>query len=156
MGLANLFIRPFEKYFRPPILDTPISTIRLPAPGLTVTVCVVSFFIITSGFVFCFVNGMPMTGYYRDENGHPTMTWIAKNGLSSQYLAEGLIASGTYSLGALSLIAAFYEMNKNAAEMTEIDRFFVGFAYTAPIWAYAGFNVFHMKIPSYFPKFSSR
>ena len=96
---------------------------------------------------------MPMIGYRRNENGQIVSSWIDPNGLSSQYLAEGMIASMMYSLGAGAFIAAFYLMTKRG-NFTGVDDALCVYAYSCPVWPILSFLVFHQKIPSYFPRFS--
>jgi hypothetical protein len=153
MGLSEFLLIPFRRAFRPPVLNTPFSTIKMPSVVLTLPICGISFFIITSGFVYCFVTGMPMVGYSRDESQRIVASWISPNGLSSQFLAEGIIAAMTFTLGAASLIVAFYEVMKPEKDKSEFDRFLTYFAYSAPFWQFAALQVFRMKIPAYFPTF---
>lgn len=155
MGFSELLLYPFKKHFKAPILVTPVSTIKLPPTGVTVTLVFLSFFVIVGGFIYCFVNGIPMVGYRRDQHGNPVPSWIDPNGLSSQFLAEGMVASMIFSLGALSIMCAFYVMNKSKKEKEgEFDKYLRGFGYTAPLWTFLAFQLFHIKIPNYFPYFS--
>jgi hypothetical protein len=127
----------------------------MPNISLTLGLCIASFFAITSGAVHCFVTESPMMGYSRNEQGKIVASWMM-GGVSQQLLAEGIIASLTYSLGACSLIVAFYEITKPEKSKTEIDRYLAAFAYSAPFWAFCSFQVFKMKIPSYFPSFGKK
>jgi hypothetical protein len=154
MGLSEFLLIPFRRGFRPPALDTPFSTIKMPSVILTLPICVISFFIITSGFVFCFVTGMPMVSYTRDEHQNVVSSWISPHGLSHQFLAEGIVAALTFTLGAASLIAAFYELTKPEKDKTDFDDFLKMFGFTAPFWQICALQVFRMKLPSYFPTFT--
>lgn len=153
MGFSDLLMRPFEKYFNPPALNTPVSTIKWPNIYYSTIVLFASFLIITSGTIFCFVNGMPMIGYRRNEQGQIIASWIDPNGLSSQYLAEGMIASMIFSLGAGSFITAFYLLRKKG-KRTGVDDALALYAYSCPFWPILSFFVFQQKIPSYFPRYS--
>jgi hypothetical protein len=135
------------------MLDTTVSTIELPRLSFTLLITLLSFLVITSGFVFCYVNGMPMVGMTRDQHGNYKSMWISNQGMSSQFLAEGLVAAMAYTCGACSLIAAVYELEKDEADKTEVDNFLEMFAYTSPIWGILAFFVFNMKIPQYVPVF---
>jgi hypothetical protein len=153
MGLSDFLLAPFRRFFCPPLLNTPFSTIKMPPLFLTTLLCVGSFFIIASGFVFCFVTKMPMVGYARDEQGNIVASWISPNGLSHQYLAEGIIASMTFTLGAGALLASFYEMTKDESKKDDWDNLLTYYAYSAPFWPLLAMAVFRMKIPSYIPTF---
>jgi hypothetical protein len=154
MGLSEFLLIPFRRRFRPPVLETPFSTIKMPSVALTVPLCGLSFFIITSGFIYCFVTGMPMVGYTRDEQQRIVAAWISPNGLSHQYLAEGIVVAFTFTLGAAALIVSFYELTKPEKDKTELDHFLTMFGYTAPLWEFFALHIFRMKIPSYFPSFT--
>lgn len=153
---SDFLLLPFKRWFRPPILETPLSTIEIPKTYITVPLCLFSFFVIASGTVYCFVNKMPMTGYIRDDRGRIIPTWIDRHGISNQYLAEGLIAALAYSIGACSLIAAYQVLGKSDEEMTGVEVALKMFGMSAPVWAMCAFWIFHEKIPSYFPMFSPR
>lgn len=153
MPISDILMYPFQKFFNPPLINTPMSTIKWPNIYLSTSLLFASFFVITGGFIYCFVNQMPMIGYRRNENGQIVSSWIDPNGLSSQYLAEGMIASMMYSLGAGSFIAAFYLMIKRSP-FTGFDEFLCIFAYSCPFWPILSFFVFHQKIPSYFPRYT--
>ncbi|OHS94070.1 hypothetical protein TRFO_39737 [Tritrichomonas foetus] len=153
MKFTELLLLPFQRFFKPPVLHTPLSTIQWPNIIFSTCLLFVSFLVISGGVVFCYVNGMPMIGYHRDQSGQIVSSWIDPNGLSSQYLAEGIIASLMFSLGAASFMAAFFVMTKKG-KPTEIDRLLNIFACSAPVWPIMSLFVFKQKIPSYFPAFS--
>ena len=152
--MKALLRKPFENFFQAPELETPLSTIKMPSTWVSMPLMLLSFFVISSGIVFCYVNGMPLTGYYRGPDGNPVWTWIDENGLSSQYIGEGLLASMIYTGGACAFIAAFKVLEKRksggAAWVWKV------LAYSIPVWILASFQMFHRKIPSYFPTFRSR
>ena len=153
--MADLLLLPFTRWVRAPVIETPISTIQMPSTYISVPICVLSFFVITSGTIYCFVNNMPMSGYYRDDRGRIRSTWMSE-GLSNQYLAEGLVAALTLSAGACALIAAYQVMGKEDEELTGVEMSIKWFGVSAPLWAFFTFHVFRMKIPSYFPMFAAR
>ena len=154
MGVFSLLERvlmlPFEKLFVPPVLKTNLSTFPWPNIYFSMFVVFISFIVISSGTIFCFVHGIPLFGYQMTPYGIVT-PWISDQGLSSQYLAEGLIAAIIYALGALSLLSGFYLMNHN--KTGEFQNILQVFSYTAPLWVMMSLWIFRMKIPSYFPTF---
>jgi hypothetical protein len=150
MTIQDLLLFPFRKYFRAPGLDIPFSTIKMPRVWLTVTLCLGSFFVITSGYIYCFVSGTPMVGYSRDQFGGILQTWISPS-LSSQYLTEGIMAAIIFTMGAGSLIAAFYAIHIPEKQQSELDHWIALFGYTCPVWQVFALVLFRMKIPSYFP-----
>lgn len=154
MGIPELLLKPFKKWFKPPVLETPFSTIELPRVSICMTIIFASFFFIYGGFVFCQVRGMPLSGYIRGRDGKPVLSWI-ESGLNSQFLAEGIISSIIVSCGALSLIAAVYLLQKDEP-FNEIDGALEKFAFTAPIWCFSSYIMFNQKIPSFFPSFTTR
>ena len=154
MPLSEILLIPFKKYFKPPVVETPFSTIKMPSIYITVSLVFLSFFVIVGGFIFCYVNDMPLFGYARNQNGQIYQTWIDTHGIGSQLLAEGMLCSLTYSLGAASLIAAFYAMT-HEKEKSDFVKFVGYFGCSTPIWMFLAFQIFRMKIPSYFPKFNA-
>jgi hypothetical protein len=150
MTVQDLLLSPFRKYFRAPVLEIPFSTIKMPQVWLTVTLCLASFFVISSGYIYCFVTGMPMVGYSRDQYGTIVQSWISP-GVSSQYLAEGIIAAIIFTMGAGSLIAAFYIIHIPEKQRSDLDGWIASFGYTCPIWQILALVLFRVKIPSYFP-----
>ncbi|KAH0794324.1 oligosaccharyltransferase complex subunit OSTC-like [Histomonas meleagridis] len=155
MPLSETLLIPFKKFFKAPVVETPISTIKMPSTAVTTTLVFISFFVIVGGFIFCYVNNMPLFGYARNQNGQIYQTWIdTQGGLSSQLLAEGILCSFVYTLGAASVIAAFYAMShEHDKDKGEFVKFMGLFGCSTPIWMFLAFQLFRMKIPSYFPKF---
>ena len=155
MTLKNLLLKPYLKWFKPPTLDTPFSTIKLPSPFVSMGIIFSSFFIIVGGFVFCTVRNMPLFGAVRGNDGRPILSWIDLGGLNSQFLAEGIISSFTFTAAALSLISAYYLLDKNYKpnEYTGILRFL---AMSSPLWCFFSYVIFHAKISSFVPSFTTR
>jgi hypothetical protein len=152
MSLSRLLLAPY-RFFRPPTLRTPFSTLKMPPLFLTALLCAASFVVVASGFVFCFVSGIPLVWYSRDARGAVVAEWISPNGLAHQYLAEGIVAALTFALGAGALLSAFYEATKREREKGGADRWLAAFAYTAPAWPLIALLVYRLKIPSYLPRF---
>ena len=151
MTISEKLLLPFQKFFKPPTINTPFSTIKMPSTIITVSLVFASYFVIVGGFIFCYVNGMPMTGYSRNEKGQIIHTWFSQGGLSNQYLGEGIICSIIFSLGAASMIAGYYAICHQQDKDNEIVKIAEFFGCTTLIWAFIGFKLFNMKIPSYFP-----
>ena len=150
MTITEKLLYPYKKWFNPPKLDTPFSTIELPSIKVSMIIVFFSFIVISGGLVFCWVQGIPLIGYIRGQDGQPVFSWVDNSGLSSQFLAEGILASLVYSLGSLSLMAAYYVFtnpNKNDIFFNLVNAF----AHTAPIWGLFSLMLFRTKIGSYFP-----
>jgi hypothetical protein len=153
MGFSDILLAPFRRLFCPPLLSTPFSTIKMPPLFVTTLLCGGSFAIIASGVVFCFVTNMPMVGFLSDGQGKVVPHWISPNGISHQFLAEGIIASMTFTLGAGALLAAFYEIMKEDDKKSDIDRILTFYGYSGPLWPTLAMAVFRVKLPQYFPTF---
>lgn len=152
MGLKNLLLKPFRSSFKAPTINTPMSTIELPSVKFCMALISISFIFIAGGIVYCWVQGSPMMGYIRRrEDGKITLSWYDNNGLGSQFGGEGIIASSTYTLGALSLLAAVYVMKNGHTEDDLTDTVLYFFALSAPVWPILSLMVFQTKIPGYFP-----
>jgi hypothetical protein len=147
MGLGEWLLVPFRTWFRAPRqVDTPFSTIKVPPTQILVTLVFGSFCIITSGFVFCLVRGMPMMGAALDRDGRPFMTWMSGDGVSGQFLAEGIIAAMMFACAAAAFIAAYVILRKPDNELTEFDQYLRYFSFSAPFWCLLSYRIFQAKI----------
>jgi len=155
MTIKETLLKPFSRWFKAPSLDTPFSTIPIPSPKMSMVIVFTSFFIIVGGFVFCTVRNMPMFGAVRGNDGRPVLSWIDLGGLNSQFLAEGIIASMTFTCAAASLITAYTFLDKQR-KPTQFDSLLRSFAMSSPIWCLLSYMIFHAKISSFVPKFTSR
>lgn len=155
MGFTEFLLRPYQKWFNAPEIEIPFSTIPMPDIKITTVLVFASFFIIVGGNIFCFVNGIPTYGYERGQDGKPVLVWISSNNLSYQFVAEGVIASMVFSVGAGAMIAMFYVLNKKG-ELSEIENVLKYYAATAPLWILVSLILFRVKIPSYAPSFTAR
>lgn len=155
--MPDFLLTPFKKWFKAPTIETPFSTIKLPPLGVIITIIFASFAVITSGFVFCVVRGMPMMGYTRGRDGKPKASWIDLHGLSNQFLAEGIVAAMMFSLAAASLISAVYILSKpESEELSDIQEALKKFAYTSPLWCMLSYQIFSMKFGSFSVRFTAR
>lgn len=155
MGLTEILLKPFQKWFNPPLVSTPFSTIILPPSTITITLLVSSFFIICSGIIFCYVRNMPMVGAIRRPDGGVSLSWIDLGSISNQFLAEGLIASALFTISACSIISSLYIMQVRRP-LSEIEKLLKFYGYSSPFWCFCSFLIFRAKIPSFFPIFHAR
>ena len=155
--MPDILLTPFKRWFRAPVIETPFSTVPVPSTPILMSVIFFSFGVITSGFVFCVVRQMSMTGYIRGANGRPVVSWIDLTSLSNQFMAEGMVAAIMFSLAAASLIGAFYILSKDENEkLTDVESFIKNFSYTAPLWCLLSYEIFHMKFRAFTPSFFPR
>ncbi|KAK8895094.1 hypothetical protein M9Y10_023536 [Tritrichomonas musculus] len=155
MGLSEILMKPFQKWFNPPIINTPFSTITLPPSFITISLLITSFFIICSGIIFCYVRNMPMVGAIRRHDGSVSVSWIDLGSLSNQFLAEGMIASLLFTISACSIIASLYIIQCKEP-LSEIQKILKVYGYSSPFWCFCSFLIFRAKIPSFFPMFHAR
>ena len=149
MGPTELLLLPF-RVLRPPVLETPFTTIPLPPLKVTGPILFLSCLVITSGAVFCFVTNAPLFAHTWDRFGQPSMTWVARNDPSHQCILEGAVFAVTVVLGGLSGVAAFATVTaKRKWKRTLAYAYALRLAYTFPVWALLMFEVFTAKIPSY-------
>jgi hypothetical protein len=154
MGLSEVLLRPFQTFFRAPILNIPISTITVPPVPFLMVITFGSFCIITSGTVFCFVRGIGMVGHVRGRDGHPVVSWMDTQGVGSQFGVEGLIAAMMFSASAASFIASIVILQKpEDEELSEIDQVMRNFAFSCPLWCLLSFWIFSAKVGSFRPSF---
>jgi hypothetical protein len=150
---ADIFMAPFRKWLKPPALETPFSTIALPRPSILIISVFCSIFVITSGFVYCVVRNIPLTGYVRGRDGKAIVSWM-EPGLSGQFLAEGIVAALSFSCSAASFICAFYILRKDPSEpLTALEETMRKFAFSAPIWCFLSYHIFSTKLGSFSVKF---
>ena len=152
----SFLLAPFRRWFKPPVLETPLSTIPVPPISVLMVLIFASFSVITSGFIFCLVRGMPMTGYIRTKDGGYRISWIDLNSLSNQFLAEGIVAAFMFSLDAASLISVCYIMSKDEDEqLSDWEAIVKKFAYTSPIWTFLSYKIFSAKFRAFSIRFSA-
>jgi hypothetical protein len=152
--LGETLLVPFRKWFRAPQqVDTPFSTIKVPPIQLLVVLIFASFCVITSGFVFCVVRGMPMMGYTRNREGKPVASWMSSDGISSQFLAEGIIAAMMFACAAAAFIAGYVVLRKPQKEWTEADQYLRYFSFSAPFWCLLSYRIFSEKVGHFSVKF---
>lgn len=152
MGFIELLLKPFNKWFLPPVVNTPFSTIKLPPAFVTILLFFVSFFVICSGTIFCYVRGMPMVGGVRTNDGRVVPSWIDVGNISNQFLAEGMVASFMFTVAALSIITGIIVIQIKG-ELSDFQYFLKLFAYSAPFWCFCSFSIFNAKFQSFFPSF---
>lgn len=157
MKLSELSLLPF-RYLSPPTISTPFSTIRVPPTPVTMGIVFASFIFISGGFVFCHVKGMPAAGYVRGRDGKVYSTWIDYGNIGNQFLFEGIVASSLFSLAAASIMSAFVILLRDDDERSEKNKndfysILEKFAMSSPIWCILSYAIFHMKIPSFSPRF---
>jgi hypothetical protein len=151
--MPEFLLAPFRRWLKPPVLDTPISTIAVPRPLLLMVIIFISFFVITGGFVFCWVRGVPFSGYVRTRDGRSALSWMEGSG-SSQFLAEGVVAGLFFSASAASFICAFYVLGKPPGEpLTDLEATLRKFAFTAPLWCIVSCYLFKIKFGGFSPTF---
>ena len=150
MTKKDFFLKPFRKYFHPPAINTPISTMEIPPIPLCMTIIAFSFIIITGGFIYCWVHGVPMFGGRRTYDGRIVASWYDASGLGSQFLAEGVISSCVYTIGALSIFCAVFELG-GGVKNPFLNLLLRVFSFSAPVWVLLAFLLFRVKIPSYSP-----
>jgi hypothetical protein len=150
--LSDILLAPFLNIFCPPLIETPFSTLSVPTVHLTLPACLISFFLIVSGVVYCSVTEAPWIGYIPTENDEPSISWIAVGDVETQFLTEGLVAGIFLSFGALSLIALFYEASK--VDLRKRSRVLRSCGMSAPFWIFATFVIFRLKVPAYLPSFT--
>ena len=150
MTISETLLKPYKRWFHPPKLDTPFSTIQMPSIKFCMVIIFISFIVISGGLVFCWVQGIPLVGYVRGNDGQPVFSWVDNSGLSSQFLAEGFLASLVYSLGSLSLMAAYYVFTNKDKDDVFIKAL-TAFSYTSPFWGIFSLMLFRTKISSYLP-----
>jgi len=141
------------RVMRPPVLETPITTIRMPSTNVTVPLLILSFFVIIGGVVFCAVTRAPIMSLHRNDQGRVVASWMSKNDVSHQCVAEGIVFAAVVTLGALSAIAAAVVMREQRTGLA--FAYLERFAFTLPIWVLLCFEVFVMKMPSYTLDFQS-
>jgi hypothetical protein len=154
MGIVDSLLAPFRKWFCPPVLNTPMSTIPIPPPlPLMILVCA-SFCVISGGCVYCIVRDIPMTGYTRTRDGKNAVSWIDMHGISSQFMSEGIVIGMLFCSAGVAFMCALCALKKDVAE-TPLDEFVKGFGYTAPLWCFLAYYVFNLKVPSFRPSFTA-
>lgn len=155
MGASEFLMKPFQKWFCPPLVSTPFSTIVLPPSIITITLLIASFFIICSGIIFCYVRNMPMVGASRRPDGSVAFSWIDLGSISNQFLAEGIIASALFTISACSIISSLYIIQCKG-KLSEFEKLLKIYGYSSPFWCFCSFLIFRAKIPSFFPLFHAR
>lgn len=156
MKFSELALLPF-RYFSPPIVSLPFSTIKVPPTPISMGIIFASFIFICGGFVFCQVRGMPTSGYVRGNDGKVYHAWIEYGNVGNQFLMEGIVAASLFSLAAASIISAFFVLSRpNNGNNSELYRFLEMFALSSPVWCLFSYLIFHLKLPSYKPKFHPR
>jgi hypothetical protein len=154
MSLQNLLLTPFRLFFRAPVLQTPFSTLKIPPISFLMSITFISFCVITSGTIFCFVRGIGMIGYTRNRENQVVTTWIDSQGVSSQFGIEGWVAALMFSLSAVSFIAAIVVLRKpKDEELTDLEESMRRFAFSCPFWCVMSYLIFSAKVGSFRPKF---
>jgi hypothetical protein len=145
MGLSDALLFPFRRFFCPPLLTTSFSTIKVPGVTVLMFLTILSFSVITSGTVFCFVRDIPMIGAIHTNNGiRPS--WIDNQGIHSQFGTEGWVAAALLSFSALAFIAAAAAARKPDGEPpAEFDAALRIFGFTAPGWCFLSYVIFRTK-----------
>jgi hypothetical protein len=147
MGLSDFFLLPF-RILLPSILETPMSTIRLPSTLLTMLLVIVSFSAIVGGAVYCYVRHPPWTESVVDRTGAKQNVWICQNRLGELVQIEAVIVGIVFGLAGLSLIAAFSALTaRNRTGF--IYAYVYRFGFTFPVWAIITFIIFKMKLRSW-------
>jgi hypothetical protein len=150
MKFSEALLVPFRYLGRPPVLETPMSTIPLPSSRFTTPLVIASFFACVGGFVYCYVDHSPMWDMRGQSRGQTARSWVARGDLSHQVIMEGIVISTILSMGGLSLVAIFTAMTRKKKDRTGlIYSLIYRFGFTLPIWAFLAFEVFRAKIPSY-------
>lgn len=136
--------------FKPPVLNTPFTTIPLPSTKLTVPIVLTSFGVILSGIVFCYVNKARYWGQTWSPDGKVVKSWLERNSLSNQCWMEGFVVAVVSVMGGISAIAAYYAMSTPKKQRKGVLYGYIeAFGHTIPIWALLLFEVCSAKIPSY-------
>lgn len=154
--MSSKLLIPFRRWFRAPVVDTPFSTISVPSVWIVMSIIFISFSVITSGFVFCVVRGMPVSGPIRGKDGKPVLSWIdVGGGISNQFLGEGIIAAIVFSLSASSFIASYYILTREPTKgkPEEVNQYLRKFAFTSPLWCFLSYHIFTWKLGSFSIKF---
>lgn len=142
--------------FKPPILNTPFSTIPLPPTKVTIPLILASFGIILSGIVFCYVKKAKHWAQAWGPNGKIVKTWLEKNTLSNQCWIEGFVVAVISVMGGISALAAYYVMSTPKKERKGVLFGYIeAFSYTIPVWALLLYEVCAAKIPSYTVDFNA-
>lgn len=149
MDFKGLLLFPF-RYLKPVPLNVPLRTIKVPPPSFCLFLILVSYFFITAGTVYCYVHGHGLLGMVRGPNGRIVPSWFDNQGLGSQFLAEGFMASTIYLLGALSFLAAIYSFTAEN-KRSNMCVLCSAFSLTCPIWGILSIMLFRVKVPSFFP-----
>ena len=148
--IKNILLKPFE-LLNPPRVELPTGFIQIPSLKLVMPIIFISFAICAGGVIHCFVNGMPLLGVIRRPDGKIVESCFSNYGLGSQFLAEGLIATGVYTLGSLSLLSAVYVIKNENRKDTTLYKIVFGFSVFSPIWILFSIMIFRCKIPQYNP-----
>ncbi|OHS96670.1 hypothetical protein TRFO_09826 [Tritrichomonas foetus] len=145
---SRILMLPF-KILYPPVLETPISTLKLPKPIFTMTLVFISFFVVIGGFVFCYIHNSSFMATSYDENGKAEVKWYHDD-LDNQSITEGIIVSFIYCFSGFSAICAFLALtHENKKSLSYKMLYRIGC--TLPIWMIAAFEMFHVKASYYFP-----
>lgn len=148
---TKFLMLPF-KILYPPLLNTPISTIELPRVIFTMPLVFISFFISFGGFVFCYVNHASFYDQSPDRQGRTHTQWYRRE-LMDEVVFEAIIVGAIFSSISSIAICAYYALsNKNTKSFSY--KMLYRFGCTLPIWILLGFQMFHLKIPQYFPRFT--
>lgn len=148
---SNVLMFPF-KFLFPPILNTPISTIKLPNIFITTFLVFVSYFLSVGGFVYCYVNKSTFFNVYSDQNGKVHSSYF-QEGIQSQNIFEALVVGAVYSSTSCIAICAYYALTSKSRKSLSYKMLY-RIGCTFPIWLILSYELFVIKAPHFFPGFS--
>ena len=149
---SRMLVSPFHIFY-PPVLNTPVSTLKLPKHQITTFGVFTSFFVIISGLIYCFVNKQKFFFQDYDLNGKPQLRWYTRS-VSDQVITEGLLNGFASCMCGFSLICGYYALtNSNVRTLKYKMMYRIGL--TFPIWIILLYELYHIKIPYYIPSLLS-
>ena len=147
----DILMFPFRFLF-PPILNTPVSTIKLPNIIITTFLVFVSYFLSVGGFVYCYVNKTNFFGEVRDRDGNIHQSYF-QDGISSQNIFEALVVGAVYSSVSCIAICAYYALTSKSRKSLSYKMLY-RIGCTFPVWLILSYELFVLKAPFFSPGFA--
>ncbi|KAK2964213.1 putative Oligosaccharyl transferase complex, subunit OST3/OST6 [Blattamonas nauphoetae] len=106
---VHSFTSAYTKLFHAPNIRLRLAEYKAPNYSIVATILLFGAYFIYSGIFYDIINGPPSIGQERDERtGEYYPSVIARQGMSSQYVFEGLSAGFLFMLGGLGFILLSY------------------------------------------------
>ena len=122
--------------------------LQMPTANQTLSVVLVSYFLVTGGVIYDVINEVPSMGSTTDENGNARPVAFMQHRINGQYIVEGLSSSFMFLLGGLGFIVLDQTHAPGIPKLNRMMLQLIGFG-SLLISFFCSWMFMKMKLPGY-------